>query len=1092
MNRIQARYCGNCGGVLPGVTCAVCGHDNLAENRFCTECGKALPKQKLNCDEIQITAAQNRLLTVLFIDLTDSTSLTETLDPEWVRLLVRRFQQVCGGIVRRYGGRVTEYLGDGIVAHFTGHENSAERGVKSALEIAGKVSEITVKDQRHLAVRSGVASGMAIVGDRVGEGEQSIESSIGIPLNLAKRIQGIARPGEVVIARETHELVRGLFRCEDLGWHALKGFSSAHRVWRVIGEAHVDSRFDAAHAKVAQMVDREEVMEVLMRRWQSVRAGKGQMVLISGEAGIGKSRIIQALDERLLDSEHYVLRYQCSPYHANTALYPVIAHISRAAGFEPGDDAAAGAVKLEQYLTRSRDDIERTLPLYCLLLSLPVPERYANLELEPAELKRRTLQSLNERVVALAQQSPVLVQLEDLHWIDPTSMEMLSLLVDSLHDKRIMLLVSTRPGTPLPLSNLPHVTTLTINRLPHSFTRELIQQIWSTSELPDHLLQTIVDRSEGIPLFAEELSKSLMERMAKDHDTGVSKESIPIPVTLQDSLLARLDHLSKPARAAAEVAAVIGREFSIELLAAVIGIYPNMLQERLQQLISAEVVTRSRASSPDILQFTHALMCDAAYTSLLRDDRERVHARIAEVLQRQFPALVKASPEISAHHWSEAGDFAKSIPLWLLAGQRASERFANIEAANHLERGLKLVDKLPPGGGRDQQELSLRVAITPVLRVSEGAGAERTRANCDRAVALCNLLPVSHEQFAALWGKWQNAMSFKMELGLEWTDRLDALADTLGDTGLKLQVHHCKWTTLFHIGRFTEVMAHVEAGLGLYDKQLHRRHAFIYGGHDPRICAATFAAHTLWMLGYPDQALEYAQRCTHWGRGLNHVGSLLHVVELHLLQYQYRREPENLDPWLQQLQRICSDNRLQEYEGKYLYCNGWLLANRGEVEQGLVLMRQGMEIQHSVGSLEDIGLFSDQLAGILATSGALDEAMAIIEQALLIAETYSLCYWQAGIERRKGELFRLLGDVDHSRVWFDQALRTAEQQNAKALQLRVAMSLARWHQEQGDSAAGRALLQPLVSTFSEGFDTPDLIQAAQLLGELSRSADRRA
>jgi len=1083
-NPKQARFCGICGDPFDKVSCAFCGAPNSRTFKFCIKCGKSVEGEDNGSDELTIAAAQRRLLTIMFCDLVNSTGLTEVMEPETMRGLIRSFQQACERISSHYGGRVTEYPGDGVVVQFTGHEDSAERALRSALEISESVSRIKIGgnfERDFLAVRSGVATGMAIVGDHLGQGNHQVESSVGLPSNLAKRIQGIAQPNEVIISDQTHDLIQGLFQCKDLGWHPLKGFSTAHRVWRVLGEENIDFRFQASHKEMTPIVDRAEVMEILLRRWHRTNGGSGQVVVITGEPGIGKSRIIQEVDQRLTEAPHFVFRYQCSPHHRHTALYPVIARIGRVAGFRPGDPPARRLEKLERFLRVSWVNVESIMPIFARLMSLSGSDRYPAPEIEPVELKRKTLQMLVDSAVSLAARSPLLVQLEDAHWIDPTSLEMLNLLVGLIRQKPIMLLVSTRPEFAPSFISLPQVTCLTINRLSEEHTRELVRHTWSTSNLTEEYLRKIVDRSEGIPLFAEELSKTVIENMQDSSESEVKRTfegKLDMPATLQDSLLARLDHLPVSARTAAQIGAAIGRDFAVDLLVAVIGIDEEKVRKRLDQLVWAEVVTRRSSSQDEVLVFNHALMRDAAYQSLLRSDRTHIHARIAAVVEERFPALSDTNPELLAHHWQEAGNYEKSLPWWLAAGKLASERFANTEAASHLNQGLALLDRLPKGQKWGQWELEFRVALMPVLRVSEGAGAEQTRQNSERAVELCDLLPESPEQFAALWGKWVNAMSFKLELGLEWTDRLEALAKKLGDSGLMLQVHHSKWTTLFHVGRPAEAYQHVRQGLVLYDEQAHRNHAFVYGGHDPRVCAGSFAAHALWLLGYPDQALDYARNCRHWASRLNHIGSSLHVIELHLLQYQFRREPENLLHWLDQLKGICSENTLPEYEGKMKYCRGWVLASRGETDEGLELMQAGLETQRALGSFEDIALFSDQLAEVLAAVGQPEVGLKLLGQTLQIVDLYSLRYWLAEVHRRKGELLLLCGKKAAAKSSFEQALETARQQQAKSLELRAAMSLARWHADNGNSAGGLKILQPVYRWFTEGLETKDLKEAA--------------
>ncbi|MEA3291247.1 MAG: hypothetical protein U9Q71_02920, partial [Pseudomonadota bacterium] len=714
--------------------------------------------------------------------------------------------------------------------------------------------------------------------------------------------------------------------------------------------------------------------------------------------------------------------------------------------------------------------------------SLPTGDRYPPLELTPTELRQQTLQMLADRAQGISLTTPLLVQIEDLHWIDPTSLEMLHILVQGARGHAIFVLATARPEFTADFINLPHVSTLVINRLPEEYTKDLVEQTWVSFSLPKGILQEIVARSEGIPLFAEELSKTVIDQLRQGAEPSAG--GLGVPATLQDSLLARLDYLTDSARAAAQVASAIGREFSPEVLAAVIGAGREKMRRRIDELLRAEVVYRSITSPQEVLIFKHALMQDAAYESLLQSDRREIHRRIAEAVEEQFPAIAEANPGVLARHWDEAGEVEKALPYCLTAGRWAGERFANAEAASHLNRGLKLLEKLPEGENRGQRELELRVALGTVLRISEGAGAKITHANYDRLVELCERLPESPEQFAALWGKWQNAMNFKRELGLEWTDRLQALAEKLDDPGLMVQAHHARWTTLFHVGRFAEAYEHIKKGLAYYDEETRRHHAALYGGHDARVCGGGFAAHTLWMLGYPDRSLEYAKKNRVWGDKLNHAGSSLHVAELNLLLYQFRREPEQLAPWIEKLEQICAENDLPEYEGKLSFNRGWLLASRGDAGAGIDLMREGLENQRALGSWEDVPMFAERLAKALGEDGRVENGLDYLEEALEVAENYSLRYWLAEVHRRKGELLRGAGREELAGKSFEEAMEVARKQKAKSLELRAAMSMARWCAEKTKPAEGLRILQPVYDWFTEGLDTPDLKAARALLQEL--------
>ncbi|MGA8261313.1 MAG: AAA family ATPase [Arenicellales bacterium] len=1040
--------------------------------------------------------AERRQLTVMFCDLAGSTELSQRLDPEDLRDVNRAFQDACKEAVERFDGYVARYMGDGVLAYFgypRAHEDSAERAILAGLTVVDMTgtlgSGIGAEKGVRLSVRVTIATGPVVVGDLIGEGASQERAVVGETPNLAAHLQSLTAPDTVTVASSTRALCIGRFEFADLGAHAIKGIAQPVHIWRAISPTMAESRFEITRtSELNTFQGREDEIELALDRWKTARSGTGRLVVLSGEAGIGKSRFLQALRERISTDHYKALRFQCSPHRTSSALHPVINQLQLAAGFTAQDDSEARLDKLESMLARTGSTDPLTVSLLASLLSISPPHRLPRLELKPQELKEQTLQALLGRLQSLSGTGPVLLELEDAHWIDPTTQELMTLVVDAIRQLPVLMLVTCRSDFQCPWTHHSHSTVIVLDRLTADQSKAIIAGVCGGRDLPVEILEQIIAKTEGIPLFIEELTKNLLESGAVTEEDGRFSLSgrlpaLAIPASLHDSLMARLDRLG-PVKQLAQIGAAIGREFSFEAIRAVSGMDSDALQRDLQQLVEAGLIFPIHARHKVTYQFKHALVQDAAYASVLKRSRRKLHANIAGILVDQFPDVAESQPEMLARHWTEGGMLEEAVPCWLTAGKRAGERFANAEATSHLSRGLELLESLAGGQERDQLELELRVALGTVLRMSVGPGADATQENYSKAVELCDRLPESPEQFAAMWGKWVNAMNFKLELGLEWTNRLQTLATKLDDAGFSLQAHHARWTTLFHLGRFAEALTHIEQGLDFYDEQAHRSHAALYGGHDPRVCGRGFAAHALWMLGYPAQSLRYARQCADWGEQLRQIGSTLHVIETHLLLYQFRREPEQLGPWIDKLERICAENDLPEYEGKLSFNKGWLLASRGQTEAGVDLMRAGLEKQRTVGSLEDIPMFSEKLASVLCDTGCTDEALDHLLKAVEVAESHSLRYWLAEVHRRRGVLLERVGRVDAARESYRTALRTARRQKARMLQLRAAMSLARRDPEGRKGEPGADLLNPLLSGLTEELDCVDIREARALVAAL--------
>ena len=681
--------------------------------------------------------AERRQVTVMFSDLVGSTALSARMDPEDLREVISAYQKCVTETVQRFGGFVAKYMGDGILIYFgypQAHEDDAERAVRAGLELIQALGGL--KSSAPLQTRVGIATGLVVVGELIGSGEAQERGIVGETPNLAARLQGIAEPNTVVIAESTRKLIGNLFELQDLGAREVKGIVEPVRTWAALRASSVASRFEALHATgLTALVGREEELELLLRRWSRAKTSEGQVVLLSGEAGIGKSRLTAALLEKLSSEPHTRLRYFCSPQHTDSALYPVIGQMERAAGFVHDDTSQAKLDKLDAVLAHTSTRTEDAA-LFAEMLSLPSGGRYPTLELTPEQRRQRTLEALVSQVEVLTRQSPVLMIFEDAHWTDPTSLEVFGRVVDRVRSLRVLLIVTFRPDFDPPWVGRAYVTFLSINRLGQREILAMIEGVIGNKPLPANIRQDIIERADGIPLFVEEMTKAVLEaesQGAVEHlAAAVPSSALAVPASLQASLMARLDRLG-PAKEVAQIGAAIGREFSHSLLAAVVRKPESDISPLLDRLIAAGLLFREGVPPRSSYLFKHALVQDAAYGTLLREPRRALHARIAETLEDQFAEIAENQPELLARHCTEAGLTEKAAGLWGKAGRRSLERSALVEAVAQLTRALDQIETLPVTPALRHEQIKLQVALINPLFHVKGYAAPETKAAAERA-----------------------------------------------------------------------------------------------------------------------------------------------------------------------------------------------------------------------------------------------------------------------------------------------------------------------------------------------------------------------
>jgi len=1032
--------------------------------------------------------AERRQITVMFCDLVGSTELSEALDPEDLRNLLQTYQQSCGEVVQRYDGHVAQYLGDGLMVYFgwpKAHEDDAGRAIRAALDIVSALK--TVATSAELRVRIGIATGPVVVGE-TGAGDASVpKAAVGETPNIAARVQALAGAGEIMIGASTHRLAGGAFEYEDFGEHSLKGIVEPMRVWRVTRDSGVESRFDARRAAgLTPLVGREHEIGLLMEHWQQAKDGEGQVVLLSGEPGVGKSRVTQALRESTASEPQIRLRYQCSPYHANSAFHPIIDQISRAAGFERDDSAESRLDKLEALLALSAEDVARVAPLFAAVLSLPL-DRYPASGLSPQRQKAGTIAAFVEQTVALSLQQPVLMIFEDVQWVDPSTLETLTAIIDRIQSAHVLLVVTYRPEFAPPWTGHGHLTAHNLARLSRRQGADLAARVAGAKALPDDVLEQIVAKTDGVPLFVEELTKTVLEAgfLRETEDAYVLEGPLPplaIPATLQDSLMARLDRLS-PVKEIAQIGAVIGRDFSYELLAKVAPQGENALGGDLDQLVESELVTRRGEPPEAVYTFKNTMVQEVAYESLLKSKRQVLHARIGQVLRTDFPAIGEAEPELLARHFTEAALPEPAVECWLKAGLRAEEHSANLEAVTHLENGLAIVGKIANDDVRIRFEIALNLALGTALIGTRGL-VEPVDAVFERARELSEEVDSPSERFVATWGLWHfhNVRGAYETASALWGE-LMGLADAENDSGLLLQGHHASWTTNLCQGNFLSVREHTAHGREVYDIKVHQAHKIAYGGHDPGVCAGVFEGLTLWLLGYPDQALESFDAAVALARRLAHPMSLAQSLTYGNWVSVLRGEPERAEEHAAEAVRVATEHGITMFVARCQVIRGWVMAQRGDADEGMANIREGLVGCKQTGARMGEPYYTALLAESHLAAGQIEEASAAIGQARKIVEARDERWIEADILRLDGEISLSLAPTE-AEARYKEAIRAARDRQARSLELRAASALARYWRSQDRRSEAVDALAPVYDWFGEGFATADLIAAKALLEEL--------
>ena len=1034
----------------------------------------------------------------MFSDLVGSTALSARMDPEDLREVISAYQKCVAETVGRFGGFVAKYMGDGVLVYFgypQAHEDDAERAVRAGLELVAAVGAL--KTHAPLQTRVGIATGLVVVGDLIGSGASQEQAIVGETPNLAARLQGIAEPNGVVIAESTRKLLGNLFELEDLGAKDLKGMAVPVRAWAALCASSVESRFEALHTSgLTALVGREEELDLLLRRWSKVQAGEGQVVLLCGEAGIGKSRLTAALLERLTSEPHTRLRYFCSPQHTDSAFYPIISQMERGAGITHDDALPTKLDKLDAKLAQSSTSAHDAA-LFAEMLSLPNDGRYPPLDPDPQRRRQRTLEALNLQIEILSRSNPVLMIIEDIHWSDPTSLEAFGRVVDRVASHRVLLLVTFRPEFEPPWIGRPYVTFIAINRLGERDIAAIIDGVTGNKLIPSNIRRDIIERTDGIPLFVEEMTKAVLEAEgegeAQRTAAAVPSPFVAVPASLHASLLARLDRLG-PAKELAQIGAVIGREFSHALLAAVLRKPDDELQPVVERLMAAGLLFRQGLPPHATYLFKHALVQDAAYGTLLRDPRRALHARIAETLESQFTEITENQPELLARHCTEAGLIEKAAGLWGKAGERSLERSALMEASAQLTRALDQIAALPATPVLRREEIKLQVAlITPLLHV-KGYAAPETKAAVERARQLIEQAEAVGEPpedplllFSVLFGFWvTNYVAFHGDVMRELSAQFLALAEKQRATGPLITGHGLRGTSLLCTGAIAQSRTHFDRAIALYDPAEHRLLATRFG-QDVRVTQLSYRSLALWMLGYPGAALADANDALRDAREIGQAATLmfalLHASFTHILCGHYAAANAEVDEAV----ALADEKGALFWKPAGIVQQGCVLALTNKVSKAVDMITSGINAWRPTGATLWMPLHMSYLTRAYAELGKFNDAWCSIGEAMTAMETTGERWCEAEVHRTAGEIAMIAPkrDMPKAEEFFERALAVARQQQAKSWELRAAMSMARLWRDQGKPQQARELLAPVYGWFTEGFDTRDLKEAKALLEELA-------
>lgn len=1053
-------------------------------------------------------AAERRQLTVMFCDLVESSQLAEKLDPEDLRDVFLAYQELCAKAITSAEGYIARYLGDGVLIYFgvpQAHEDDARRAVSSGLKILEALKrlnpQIMKKWGERLSIRIGIHTGLVIVGEMGVKEAPDPMAIVGATPTIAARLQSVAQPNTLVISAATHRLVRGFFECQTLERRKLKGITQPISTFQVVRESTAKNRFEVAEKSgLTPFVNRTSETAVLAHTWEQVIAGQTQAILLQGEAGMGKSRLVWEIKKNIIQTQEvWLTDVQGSPYYRNSAFYPITELLKRFTfSFSQEDTEAEKLVKIEQFMTECSLDLDIYVPLFASLLAVPFESKYPSLSLTPERQKQKTIEALTDVCLALAKRQPVLIVIEDLHWMDASTLDAISYFLDHIRDHPLLILLTCRPEFISPWGDQPHLQFLQLNSLVQQDIQLIVEQTAQEKSLPKEVVQQIVQKTDGIPLFVEELTKTVLEADFNDdashtksgNETGVS---LAIPTTLHDSLIERLDRLSG-VKEVAQLCATVGREFDYELLEEISQWNQATLRNGLGQLVEVGLLYQEGTPPFSGYQFKHALIQDAAYQSLVKIRRQSYHQRIADTLESRDVDQVSTRPELLAHHFTEAGLFEQAIQYWQQAGQRDLEQAANLEAIAHFTRGIELLNNIPGGHQRDQLELQMQLGLAPAFMAIKGWASVEVEQTCIRAKELSIKVEDQQSLSNALWGLWTNYfLRGQMNEASEAAGEVMQRAQMIDQPIMYETACHAVGYTQFYSGEYVDAKEMATEGLSRFDLE-SERHLVLATQLSSAVCIRMFLAGSLWMLGYPEQLPEQVEAAMALAQKLQHLPNKAYALGASLHQYHLTRNLPLVQEKAEELLNISQAEGFLLWIPVAMLFHGWSAALQGRVQDGLQEMLQGLELFKKTGTSVIFPQVMGMLAEVYWLAECVDEAFDALEEGVQEATSRNEHHMEPELYRLKAEfLWRKScsdpgilqqSDIETVEGYFQKAVLLARKQQAIMLELRAILGLSHIWYSQGKVAIARENVSKIYSKFTEGWSTPDLRQARDFLGEL--------
>jgi class 3 adenylate cyclase/tetratricopeptide (TPR) repeat protein len=1080
-----------------GIQCSRCNFENPPGFKFCGECASPLIEEPPERTSPLAEEPERRQLTVVFCDLVGSTKLSEQLDPEEFHLILRSYQALCDDVVTEFDGFIAQYLGDGVLIYFgypAAQEDGAQRAIHVALRIVEDLNSINAKlEQRFevirsmpLRVRIGVHTGSVVIGD-VGGRQRREHLAVGDTPNVAARLQAFAKPNEIIISGSTNGLIEGFFDCESIGLNRFGGISSEVVLFKVVGKREFKSRFEVIAAKrLTPRVARDEELDRLERGWEKAAKELGQVVLLTGEAGIGKSRLIWELRNKISGRDHRRLEGQCLPYYQTSALYPLTDLMGRLINLSRRDTDDEKIGKLEKFLDEYDFSLDESIPHFSSFLSIQPPETYPPIKTSPQKQREKTLGLLIELLVRISERKPVLFVIEDLHWVDASTLEFLDMFIDGCSSLRIYAVLTYRPEFKERWSKKPNVEMISLSRLGDIHAEEMINKLSEGKRFPDGVIEKLISRTDGIPLFVEEMTRGAMEAGILGDREELLK-TIGIPPTLHDSLMARIDRLSE-AKDVLQLASVMGSGFSYDLISEASSLDQYSLRRDLTALVEADLLYHTDGDSESDYEFKHALIRDAAYDSLLKSKRREYHRLIAEALEERLRDSIDTRPELIAHHYTEAGLKEKAIPYWHQAGKQAIARSANVEAIEHLRKGIGLVKTLQESPERSRTELDLQIALSDPLIMQHGWGSKELEGVYDRARELCDLIGDKRTTLSVLRGQWSfNAVRGRLNTAKEIGREFESIVKTIQDQFWTLESHTISGVNAVYTGEFLEASKYFEKGLPIYNRITEDKKQDDLRFDTLILFMSMLGSANPMFLGYRDKGKENAYRLIDLTRhSVNSYALSFSYLSLATLSLFYG----DVDVVMEYTDRaldIAEENGYAWLISVSLITKGWAISKLKNPQKGIELIKRGLNEYESTGAVLDMPSRTSFLAECYLQLGETEEAIKILDKALEYVNDNDDRSCEAEIYRLKGESLLQLDRSNSAPAeqCFLKSIEIARKRSAKFWELKAATNLSRLWKSQGKKVQARTLLTGVYDWFTEGFDSKDLKDAGALIKELS-------